>query len=167
MRLIYVALSRAVYRCYLIAGCYATLTFGRRSLSQSRRSLLNWLVAGREPYPAWLAHREPAAAIDADWQALADAAGAAIALHELPSTAGIPLAAAETFADHLEALAPPARIRPAGASAASAACSMAARTKPRRATTMAARCQRRSSSDAGEETWRPTTSCTSARSERR
>ncbi|MEF8703717.1 MAG: exodeoxyribonuclease V subunit beta [Candidatus Accumulibacter sp. UW26] len=112
MRLIYVALSRAVYRCYLIAGCYATQTFGRRSLSQSRRSLLNWLVAGREPYPAWLAHQRDAAAIDADWQALAAGAGAAIALHELPSTAGIPLAAAETFADHLEALAPPARILP-------------------------------------------------------
>lgn len=47
MRLIYVALTRAIYRCYLVAGCYATNNNSKNpSTAQSRRSLLNWLVAG-------------------------------------------------------------------------------------------------------------------------
>ena len=55
VRLIYVALTRAVFRCYLVAGSYATTSFGRRSLSESHRSLLNWLVAGHGKTPeGWL-----------------------------------------------------------------------------------------------------------------
>jgi exodeoxyribonuclease V beta subunit len=30
MRLLYVALTRAAHRCYLVAGCYANLAFGKR-----------------------------------------------------------------------------------------------------------------------------------------
>lgn len=51
MRLIYVALTRAIHRCYLVAGCY---TF-RNNATQSRKSLLNWLVAGNGFSPEdWL-----------------------------------------------------------------------------------------------------------------
>ncbi len=48
MRLVYVALTRAIYRCYLVAGCHANPRNGgqSRSTAESRRSLLNWLVAG-------------------------------------------------------------------------------------------------------------------------
>ncbi|MBP9804380.1 MAG: exodeoxyribonuclease V subunit beta [Candidatus Accumulibacter sp.] len=113
MRLLYVALTRAVYRCYLVAGCYATLSFGNRSLSQSTRSLLNWLVAGHElSYSAWRGHRLPAAAIDAAWQAVADAASPQLSLGELPSAPGVQLAAAELAPESLQALTPPGRIPP-------------------------------------------------------
>ena len=42
-RLVYVALTRAVYRCYLVGGVYLS----SRSTKESRRSVLNWLVGGR------------------------------------------------------------------------------------------------------------------------
>ncbi|HMN81259.1 MAG TPA: 3'-5' exonuclease, partial [Burkholderiaceae bacterium] len=42
LRLIYVALTRAVYRCYLVAGLYRT----GGGATRAERSLLNWLVAG-------------------------------------------------------------------------------------------------------------------------
>ncbi len=113
MRLLYVALTRAVYRCYLVAGCYATLSFGNRSLTQATRSLLNWLVAGQElGYPAWRGHRLPAAAIDAAWQAVADAASPQLSLCELPSATGVPLVTAVLPPESLQALPPPARIPP-------------------------------------------------------
>ena len=61
MRLIYVALTRSVYRCYLVAGCYATQAFGNRSLTQSSNSLLNWLVAGSGiSHGAWRGQRRTA-----------------------------------------------------------------------------------------------------------
>ncbi len=43
-RLVYVALTRAVYRCYVVGGVYLV---GRNSTKEARRSVLNWLVAGR------------------------------------------------------------------------------------------------------------------------
>ncbi|HSN32986.1 MAG TPA: UvrD-helicase domain-containing protein, partial [Ideonella sp.] len=42
LRLVYVALTRAVQRCYLVVGRYRM----RGSTSEACRSLLNWLVAG-------------------------------------------------------------------------------------------------------------------------
>lgn len=45
LRLIYVALTRAVYRCYLVAGCYSRSN-EKLKTAESQRSLLNWLVAG-------------------------------------------------------------------------------------------------------------------------
>jgi exodeoxyribonuclease V beta subunit len=45
LRLIYVALTRAVYRCYVIAGTYTTNSFGSPAGGE-HESLLNWLVAG-------------------------------------------------------------------------------------------------------------------------
>ncbi|OXH82318.1 exodeoxyribonuclease V subunit beta, partial [Burkholderia multivorans] len=50
-RLVYVALTRAVYRCYLVAGPYLS----SRSTREARRSVLNWLVAGAgRSFDAWL-----------------------------------------------------------------------------------------------------------------
>ena len=75
MRLVYVALTRAVQRCYLVAGSYRNKAGKGSSSAESGRSLLNWLVADPALSPsAWLdAKRKPAApqAIDAAWQALA------------------------------------------------------------------------------------------------
>lgn len=92
LRLAYVALTRAVYRCYLVVGCYATLNFGRPSYSQSGRSLLNWMVAGAGmDAAAWQAHKMQPAEIDARWRGLVAASGGTIALADLPDGAGTPL----------------------------------------------------------------------------
>src|SRR6202012_5983854 len=49
-RLIYVALTRSVYRCYLVAGIYRS----SRSTREAQRSVLNWLVAGAgRSFAAW------------------------------------------------------------------------------------------------------------------
>jgi exodeoxyribonuclease V beta subunit len=51
LRLFYVALTRPVHRCYLVWGAYKN----RNSDVESRKSLLNWLVAGEGYTPqAWL-----------------------------------------------------------------------------------------------------------------
>jgi exodeoxyribonuclease V beta subunit len=77
-RLVYVALTRAVYRCYLVAGTYLS----SRSTKESRRSVLNWLVAGGGyEFDGWLADPPDEAALSARWQALA---GGPIALQPLP-----------------------------------------------------------------------------------
>ncbi|MFL6637544.1 MAG: 3'-5' exonuclease [Paraburkholderia graminis] len=77
-RLVYVALTRAVYRCYLVAGTYLS----SRSTKESRRSVLNWLVAGSGyEFDDWLADPPDEAALSARWQALA---GGPVALQPLP-----------------------------------------------------------------------------------
>jgi len=111
MRLIYVALTRAVYRCYLVAGCYATLAFGKRSLTQSSHSLLNWLVAGSGiSHGAWHGQRRTAEEIEAAWRALAEAAGPTLSLSDLPAAVEVPFAAATPPVESLRALTPPVRI---------------------------------------------------------
>ncbi|WP_025598506.1 exodeoxyribonuclease V subunit beta [Burkholderia sp. WSM2230] len=77
-RLVYVALTRAVYRCYLVAGTYLS----SRSTKESRRSVLNWLVAGSgHDFDGWLADPPDEAGLSARWRALA---GGPIALQPLP-----------------------------------------------------------------------------------
>jgi exodeoxyribonuclease V beta subunit len=111
MRLLYVALTRAAYRCYLVAGCYATLSFGRPSMTQGNRSLLNWLVAGKDMrYADWLTHQRPPKEIEEAWQALARAAGTPLSLRDLPRETTAPLAGAGLSPASLAALAPPASI---------------------------------------------------------
>jgi exodeoxyribonuclease V beta subunit len=67
-RLVYVALTRAVYRCYVVAGPYLS----SRSTKESRRSVLNWLVAGSGyEFDAWSAEPADEATLTACWHALA------------------------------------------------------------------------------------------------
>src|SRR6202022_3956251 len=78
-RLVYVALTRAVYRCYLVGGAYLS----SRSTKESRRSVLNWLVAGGgRTFDEWLAEPPDESALAERWQALA---GGSIALEPLPA----------------------------------------------------------------------------------
>jgi exodeoxyribonuclease V beta subunit len=80
-RLVYVALTRAVYRCYLVAGTYLS----SRSTKESRRSVLNWLVGGGgHSFDDWLAEPPDEAALSARWQALA---GGPVTLRALPQVA--------------------------------------------------------------------------------
>ncbi len=70
-RLIYVALTRAVYRCYVVAGLYTT--GASASTKEARGSMLNWLIAGGGyEFSAWLTQPPPAEEINAAWQVLAD-----------------------------------------------------------------------------------------------
>jgi exodeoxyribonuclease V beta subunit len=80
-RLVYVALTRAVYRCYLVAGTYLS----SRSTRESRRSVLNWLVGGSgHSFDDWLAEPPDEATLTARWQALA---GGPVTLQALPAVA--------------------------------------------------------------------------------
>lgn len=80
-RLVYVALTRAVYRCYLVAGVYLI----GKSAKESRRSVLNWLVAGSgREFGEWLAEPpEEDDVVDA-WRALAASGSGSISVEPLP-----------------------------------------------------------------------------------
>ena len=111
LRLIYVALTRAVYRCYLIAGTYSTNRFGKVSTSESTRSLLNWLVAGGNESPkGWLDGKRPPADIAAAWEALAGRLAPHLALAPLPDEIGAPVALPGPAPESLTALPPPKTI---------------------------------------------------------
>ncbi len=95
LRLIYVALTRAVHRCYLVAGCYTNQSFGRPSVTESTHSMLNWLVAGNGQTPeAWFEAKPTPADIAAAWMTLAAQEPASIDVSLLPQGAGLPLAPA-------------------------------------------------------------------------
>ncbi len=99
LRLIYVALTRAVYRCYLVAGCYCR-SHEKLKTAESQRSLLNWLVAGEGSSPQqWLMpegrkKEEDIAAglesIERSWQSLARSCDG-IVLENLPVSRGLTL----------------------------------------------------------------------------
>ncbi len=110
MRLVYVALTRAVYRCHVVAGAYAT---GRNSVTESLRSPLAWLVAGDGVEPAaWPPAHFGVAALEQSWRALADRVGPALSVTPLPAPAAAHAARPAT-SPRLAALPPPREI-PAG-----------------------------------------------------
>ena len=113
LRLVYVALTRAVHRCVIVAGCYRTA--GRYpSATGSTRSLLNWLVAGAGMTPEeWFEHKNGAAPIAAAWQALAERSGGAIGVVPLPRGDAATLHMPRPAPDSLAALAAP-RTLPGG-----------------------------------------------------
>jgi len=111
LRLVYVALTRAVHRCYLIAGTYATSSFGRLTPAESTKSLLNWLVAGGGETPAsWFAGKRLPADIAAAWEALAGRLAPHLALAALPVGRGTPVAETGPAPETLAALPPPTSI---------------------------------------------------------
>ncbi|MBU6492057.1 MAG: exodeoxyribonuclease V subunit beta [Burkholderiales bacterium] len=66
-RLLYVALTRAVYRCYLVAGVYTN----KRNTKEACASMLNWLVAGQDvSFEAWSDGALAAERIIAAWHGL-------------------------------------------------------------------------------------------------
>jgi exodeoxyribonuclease V beta subunit len=114
LRLVYVALTRAVHRCVIVAGCYRSKAGQTVSSTASTRSLLNWLVAGAGLSPQeWFKHEHGAQAIDVAWQALAQRSDGAIAVEPLPRAGFTALDAARPSPDTLAALPAPATL-PAG-----------------------------------------------------
>ena len=110
LRLVYVALTRAVHRCYIVVGPYLT----KKSTKEGCRGLLNWLVAGQgQSPPGWLKNTLTPADIDAAWLSLAAKNAPRIGLGPLPQ--GVPAAVHPMRAapGSVAALDPPRRI-PAG-----------------------------------------------------
>ena len=112
LRLVYVALTRAVQRCYLVTGSYRVKSGKHYNTAESGRSLLNWLVAGSgQSAEDWLKTRrtskQPVAEpedIAAAWAALAAAPVA-----EAPAAPGAQLPPQEGSALSLTPLPPPWR----------------------------------------------------------
>ena len=103
IRLVYVALTRAVHRCVLVVGNHSSLHGSNASSTQGCRSLLNWLAAGAGMTPAqWFAHNLQPDEIDAAWRAIAAHAGPGLGLAPLPAA---PLPAVPLASD-----APPQRV---------------------------------------------------------
>ncbi|MCL1825304.1 MAG: exodeoxyribonuclease V subunit beta [Betaproteobacteria bacterium] len=92
LRLIYVALTRAVHRCVLVVGCYEKGVGRGVSTKESARSLLNWMVAGSGQDAAqWRKSDIAPDKVDSYWRALAEGSEGAITLEDLPFGEGEPL----------------------------------------------------------------------------
>lgn len=111
IRLAYVALTRAVHRCYLVAGCYRRKYAKSATATESTRSLLNWLVAGAGvTHEAWVEGDRAPEDVMAAWGALQAAVGPDLRIEELPAGRGEAVAVPEASPETLHAPAPPAQI---------------------------------------------------------
>ena len=111
LRLLYVALTRASHRCYIVAGCYAASVFGKPSAKEGCRSLLNWLVAGAGQTPdAWTKGDTSPALIEQAWTRFAARFAPNVACLPLPLDPGVPLVVAQPSPETLYAATPPAHI---------------------------------------------------------
>ncbi|HRQ47718.1 MAG TPA: exodeoxyribonuclease V subunit beta [Rhodocyclaceae bacterium] len=111
IRLTYVALTRAVHRCYLVGGVYRRKYGKSATATESTRSLLNWLVAGAGvTHDAWVEGERPPEEIMTAWRALEAAVAPELRIEEMPASGGQRVSTADTSAETLHALAPPAQI---------------------------------------------------------
>ena len=111
IRLLYVALTRASHRCYVVAGCYSANAYGNPSSRESCRSLLNWLVAGTgQSADDWLSGDATPGVIEHAWRDFAAGLAREVGCSPLPRDAGVPLVAAPTPPGSLRAAALPAKI---------------------------------------------------------
>ena len=112
LRLVYVALTRAVQRCHVVVGRYQVGK--QRSTAESARGLLHWLVAGQGQSPQdWL--KKPASVdLDAAWRNFASQHAPQVGLAPLPhgmaTGTAVGAAAAPGRDARLQALAPPRHI---------------------------------------------------------
>jgi exodeoxyribonuclease V beta subunit len=119
LRMIYVALTRAKHRCYVVVGNYLTRARVGGSSAESCRAALSWLAAGAGMTPAqWRQNKLSPDEIDAAWQALAqrsadsDGDAPAIGYAALPSAQGVPLLAQPASPQSISIPDPPSRIPP-------------------------------------------------------
>ena len=109
LRLVYVALTRAVHRCHLVVGLYGS-GWGL-STAEACRGPLSWLVAGAGFSPAgWLKKPVAAPALQAAWAALAQAQAAQIAIGPLPTGPHRAVPPQRPAAEQVAALPPPRHI---------------------------------------------------------
>jgi len=115
MRLFYVALTRAVHRCTIVAGSYFSKHGKSRSTAESSRSLLNWMVLGLDGNaPGWLGAKSDAlpspATVMAAWQGLTAVPGlppGSLSVGPWPAASGIVLSPDAVDPARLSALVPP------------------------------------------------------------
>jgi len=111
LRLVYVALTRAVYRCYLVAGSYTSSSFGKESATASTRSLLNWMVAGQgNTWEDWIENKLTPTEIHSGWTALAQGCNPHIQVAALPEESGVPVETERVSPESLSVLVPPAHV---------------------------------------------------------
>ncbi len=114
LRLIYVALTRAVNRCYLVVGSYTTKVGRTAATAECTRGPINWLAAGRgHPPDEWLSNAVDAGEIDATWARLAQEKAPDIAIAELPRGPAVAVNLPWPAPEQLVACDPPKRIPPA------------------------------------------------------
>ncbi|PSB91680.1 exodeoxyribonuclease V subunit beta [Candidatus Pandoraea novymonadis] len=83
VRLFYVALTRAVHRCYIVAGLYKS----RNTTKEACSSMLNWLVAGAGcSFEDWAAGKMSSEVISAAWRRFS---GAPIDVLPIPIAANV------------------------------------------------------------------------------
>lgn len=91
LRLIYVALTRAVHRCYLIAGCYRRLPSDQGCAKQSLSSMLNWLAAGDgQNIDRWFDAKIQPEMIERAWRRLAGGSEGDCVVDGLPDLSDVP-----------------------------------------------------------------------------
>lgn len=119
LRLIYVALTRAAQRCYLVAGVYASGKPGKDgtpNLRATATSPLNWLLTGAgQEHTAWRkTSPRQADLIEGAWHALADRVNdvEALAVGPMPAWSLQPLAPQLPDPAELQALPVPLHIPP-------------------------------------------------------
>jgi exodeoxyribonuclease V beta subunit len=111
LRLIYVALTRAVHRCYLVVGSYSVQSFGRPNTTECSGNPLNWLVAGAGIAPEdWRDSKTPAPRIGDAWSTLGATNAPHIAIEPLPDAQPVPVDIPRPAPDSLAARTPPAHI---------------------------------------------------------
>ena len=111
LRLIYVALTRAVHRCYLVVGSYRVKSGRGFSTSECTGNPLNWLVAGAEIEPdEWRDSKTSPQRIVGAWTTLASVAAPNAMLEPLPDDEPVPVNIPRPSPDDLAALPPPAHI---------------------------------------------------------
>ena len=111
LRLIYVALTRAMQRCYLVVGSYTNKIGKNVVTTEGRRSRLNSLVAGAGMTPEeWQQNTLTPADIAAAWQAFSAAHPGCVGLDPLPTGPWASLDTVSMAPDALAALAAPASI---------------------------------------------------------
>jgi len=109
LRLVYVALTRAVHRCHVVVGLYGCGP--KQSTREACRGPLSWLVAGAAHDPAaWLKKPVAAPALQAAWTALAAAHGPQLALAPLPTGPHAPVPMPRPAPESVAALLPPSHI---------------------------------------------------------
>lgn len=108
VRLMYVALTRAAHRCYVVAGCYLQNTRNSVSSKESAHSLLNWLVAGDGmSFGAWGKSTIEPLEIATAWRNLSAQYPSAFGISGIPTSAGSAVALMRPAADTLAAQALP------------------------------------------------------------
>lgn len=113
LRLAYVALTRAVHRCYLVVGGYTKRTGKSASTTECTRNPLNWLVAGEGMDPsAWPENKLTVDDVVAAWARVAQRGDPVVALQPMPGGAGTPVQLPRPAPEQLAALDPPAAIAP-------------------------------------------------------